>query len=290
MRVGVNDKIIDAAIIVFVTLAAFLCLVPLLHLVAISFSSNGAIMSNKVTLFPIEWSTLAYQTVLKDSKMLGSLGFTIILVSLFTVICMIMTICAAYPLTKQKLKGRNFFLFVIVITMFFSGGLIPEYLLMKSLKLTNTIWSLILPGMINAFYLIILKSFFSSIPEELEESARIDGSSHFGTLFRIVLPLSVPVLATLSLFYAVGRWNGFMDALFYITNQNLYPIQLKLYQLVISNQLSDATATEGMNSSAPIPESLKAASIMFATVPILLVYPWLQRYFISGLMIGAVKG
>lgn len=174
--------------------------------------------------------------------------------------------------------------------MFFSGGLIPEYLLVKSLKLTNTLWALVLPGMINAFYLIILKSFFASIPEELEESARIDGSSHFGTLVRIVLPLSMPVLATLSLFYAVGRWNGFMDALFYITNQDLYPIQLKLYQLVISNQMSDATATEGMNAMAPIPESLKAASIMFATIPILLVYPWLQRYFISGIMIGAVKG
>ncbi|MBA2939131.1 carbohydrate ABC transporter permease [Paenibacillus sp. CGMCC 1.16610] len=290
MRVSASDKIIDSFIILLVTVASFICLVPILHLIAVSLSSNAAILSNKVTVFPVEWNTLAYETVFKDAKMISSLFFTIILVVVFTVVCMIMTICAAYPLTKKKLKGRDFFLIIIVFTMFFSGGLIPEYLLVKSLKLTNTIWSLVLPGMINAFYLIILKSFFSSIPEELEESARIDGSSHFGTLFRIVLPLSLPVLATLSLFYAVGRWNGFMDALFYITNQDLYPIQLKLYQLVISNQMSDATATEGMNALAPIPESLKAASIMFATIPILLVYPWLQRYFISGIMIGAVKG
>ncbi|BFT74764.1 carbohydrate ABC transporter permease [Paenibacillus sp. P36] len=290
MRVSASDKIIDSFIILLVTVASFICLVPILHLIAVSLSSNAAILSNKVTVFPVEWNTLAYESVFKDAKMISSLFFTIILVVVFTVVCMIMTICAAYPLTKKKLKGRDFFLIIIVFTMFFSGGLIPEYLLVKSLKLTNTIWALVLPGMINAFYLIILKSFFSSIPEELEESARIDGSSHFGTLFRIVLPLSLPVLATLSLFYAVGRWNGFMDALFYITNQDLYPIQLKLYQLVISNQMSDATATEGMNALAPIPESLKAASIMFATIPILLVYPWLQRYFISGIMIGAVKG
>lgn len=290
MTTSVNDKIINACIITVVTFASFLCLVPILHLVSISLSSNAAILSNQVTLFPVEWSTLAYQTVLKDVKMFKSLLFTILLVVLFTLICMVMTICAAYPLTKNRLKGRNFFLLMILFTMFFSGGLIPEYLLVKSLKLTNTIWALVLPGMVNAFYLIILKSFFTSIPEELEESARMDGSSHFGTLIRIVLPLSMPVLATLSLFYAVGRWNAFMDALFYITNQDLYPIQLKLYQLVISNQMSDSMATEGMSATAPIPESLKAASIMFATVPILLVYPWLQRYFISGMMIGAVKG
>ncbi|WP_028552861.1 carbohydrate ABC transporter permease [Paenibacillus sp. UNC451MF] len=290
MNTGRIDKLFDAFIIAFVAIASFLALVPILHLASVSLSSNAAILSNKVTVFPVEWSTVAYQTVFRDAKMIGSLLFTIGLVVLFTLTCMIMTICAAYPLTKKRLKGRDFFLLMIVFTMFFSGGLIPEYLLVKTLKLTNTIWALVLPGMINAFYLIILKTFFSSIPEELEESARIDGSSHFGTLVRIVLPLSLPVLATLSLFYAVGRWNGFMDALFFITNQNLYPIQLKLYQLVISNQMSDATATEGMNSLAPIPESLKAASIMFATIPILLVYPWLQRYFISGMMIGAVKG
>lgn len=290
MKVSASDKIIDSFIILLVTVASIVCLVPILHLVAVSLSSNAAILSNKVTVFPVEWSTMAYESVFKDAKMVSSLFFTILLVAVFTVVCMVMTICAAYPLTKKRLKGRDFFLVIIVFTMFFSGGLIPEYLLVKSLKLTNTIWALVLPGMINAFYLIILKSFFASIPEELEESARIDGSSHFGTLFRIVLPLSLPVLATLSLFYAVGRWNGFMDALFYITNQDLYPIQLKLYQLVISNQMSDATATEGINATAPIPESLKAASIMFATIPILLVYPWLQRYFISGIMIGAVKG
>lgn len=174
--------------------------------------------------------------------------------------------------------------------MFFSGGMIPEYLLVKNLHLLDSIWALILPGMVNAFYLLIIKTFFSSIPVELEESARMDGANHFKILWHVILPLSLPVMATLSLFYAVGRWNGFMDALLYITNSELYPLQLKLYEMVINSQVNDMAIAEGLNASVPIPESLKAASIMFATIPILLVYPALQRYFISGMMIGAVKG
>jgi putative aldouronate transport system permease protein len=179
---------------------------------------------------------------------------------------------------------------LIVFTMFFSGGMIPEYLLVKQLGMLDSLNSLIFPGMISAFNLIILRTFFLSIPSSLEESAYIDGSSHIGTLTRIVLPLSLPVLATLSLFYAVSRWNGFMDALFYITKADLYPIQLKLYQVVMNSMVTDLTAQEGASQVEVVPEGIKAASIMFATVPILLVYPWLQRYFVSGIMIGAVKG
>jgi putative aldouronate transport system permease protein len=179
---------------------------------------------------------------------------------------------------------------LIVFTMFFSGGLIPEYLLVKQLGLLDNLLSLILPGMISAFNLIILRTFFSTIPASLEESAYLDGSSHISTLIRIVLPLSMPVLATLSLFYAVTRWNGFMDALFYITNSELYPIQLKLYQVVMNSMVTDLTAQEGAAQMDVVPESIKAASIMFATAPILIIYPWLQRYFVSGIMVGAVKG
>ena len=283
-------NLMDMVIITMITLASLLCLVPIVHIFAVSFSSNGPITSGKVTLFPIEWNANAYISVLKDFTMVRSLLFTIVLVVIFTVISMMMTVIAAYPLTKQNLKGRNFFLLLIVFTMFFSGGLIPDYLLIKNLHLLDTMWSLILPGMINTFYLIIMKTFFSSIPIELEESARMDGAGHFKVLWNVILPLSLPVIATLSLFYAVGRWNSFMDALIYITNPHLYPIQLRLYEMVINNQVNDMTASEGFNAAAPIPESLKSASIMFATVPILLVYPWLQRYFISGIMIGAVKG
>jgi putative aldouronate transport system permease protein len=280
----------DVLIMIFIGLASLICIMPMIHLLALSFSSNGAIMAGKVTLLPIEANLMAYKAVFQHSAMVRSLIFTIGMVTLFTVVAMIMTIIAAYPLTKPNLKGRNFFLILIVLTMFFSGGLIPDFLLMRNLHLLDSIWVLVLPGSISAFYLIILKTFFSSIPIELEESARMDGASHFRVLWNLYLPLSLPSLATISLFYAVGRWNGFQDALIYITDQNLYPIQLKLYALVISGQGNDMAIMEAQSAGAPVPQSLKAAAIMFGTLPILIVYPFLQRYFISGIMVGAVKG
>jgi putative aldouronate transport system permease protein len=212
------------------------------------------------------------------------------LTALCSLCSIFVTILAAYPLTKKKLKGRNLFLVMIVITMYFSGGMIPEYLLVRNLGLTDTFFSLLLPYMLSAFNLIILKTFFSGLPESLEESAYLDGASHFVILIKIVLPLSMPVIATLTLFYAVGRWNGFQDALMFINKPSLYPLQLKLYMLVYNNQMSDVAVVEGSSASAIPSENLKAAAVMFATVPILLVYPWLQRYFIAGVTIGAVKG
>ncbi|WP_079912439.1 carbohydrate ABC transporter permease [Paenibacillus sp. 32352] len=283
-------RITDVVIMLIVGAAMLLCLLPFLHIISISLSSKHAVLSNLVTIFPREIDFHAYEIVFQDTRMLWSMGLTIILTAAYTTISMAMSICAAYPLTKERLKGRSVFMILIVFTMFFSGGLIPEYLLVKQLGLLDNLLALIVPGMISAFNLIILRTFFSSIPASLEESAYLDGSSHIGTLLRIVLPLSLPVLATLSLFYAVSRWNGFMDALFYITNANLYPIQLKLYQVVMNSMVTDLTAQEGAVQIDVVPEGIKAASIMFATTPILIVYPWLQRYFVSGIMIGAVKG
>jgi ABC-type sugar transport system, permease component len=280
----------DIVIMIIVGAAMLICLVPFLHIIAVSLSSKQEIISDRVTIFPRGWDWESYKIVFSDSRMLRSMGLTIILTTVFTIVSMVMSICAAYPLTKTQLKGRSFFMMIIVFTMFFSGGLIPEYLLVKQLGLLDNMLSLILPGMISAFNLIILRSFFTSIPASLEESAYLDGSSHLGTLIRIVLPLSLPVLATLSLFYAVSRWNGFMDALFYISNSEMYPIQLKLYQVVMNSMVTDLTAQEGAAATDVVPEGLKAASIMFATAPILIVYPWLQRYFVSGVMVGAVKG
>jgi putative aldouronate transport system permease protein len=173
--------------------------------------------------------------------------------------------------------------------MYFSGGIIPDYVLVKSLGLLDSMWSLILPGAISAFNLILLKSFFNSLPEGLEEAARIDGCTDFGVLVRIVLPLSLPIIATLSLFYAVGKWNSFMDALFYITDPNKYPLQLKLYQIVVNCQSLDAAFAEGNMSPGMLPDGLKAASVMFATIPRVCVYPFIQKHFIKGVMIGAIK-
>ncbi|ASA24819.1 carbohydrate ABC transporter permease [Paenibacillus donghaensis] len=285
-----SNRIFDIVNIVFVALFVLFCLAPFLHVIAVSLSSNRAITSGEVTIFPIEVNWDAYIKVFSDNAMIRSLIFTIVLTFATTVLCMLFTIAASYPLTKTNLKGRKFFMYVIIITMFFSGGIIPEYLLIRDLHMLNSVWSLILPGLVSPFNLIILISFFNNIPPSLEESAEIDGSSHFYTLMKIVLPLSMPVMATLSLFYAVGRWNGFQDSLMYINNPDLYPLQLKLFQMVQNNMVSELTQMEGANRTALTPESLKAATVIFATVPILAVYPWLQKYFVSGVMLGAVKG
>lgn len=290
MNAKTASRIADMTVIAVIFVALLLCLAPFLHIFSISLSSNRAIMSGDVTIFPVEISFEAYKKVLQDVTMLRSMGFTVLLTVTFTLICMTMSVIAAYPLTKSYLWGKKFFMILIVITMFFSGGIIPEYILIKELHLMNTMWALILPAMISPFNLIILINFFQSIPSSLHESAEIDGASHFRVLWQIVIPLSMPVIATLSLFYAVSRWNGFMDTLFYITDPNLYPLQLKLYQLVMNNMVNDLMQLEGTQLVQFLPESLKAASVMFATVPILLVYPWLQRYFVSGIMLGAVKG
>ncbi|MUT65783.1 carbohydrate ABC transporter permease [Paenibacillus sp. NEAU-GSW1] len=281
------DVINTLAIVVFV----MICLAPFIHIIAISLSSARAIMSGEVSILPVEINWGAYKQVFSDMAMIRSLGFTVMLTVLFTVFCMLMSIAAAYPLAKSKLKGRKIVMFIIVITMFFSGGIIPEYMLVRNLNLLDSIWALVLPGLVSPFYLIILITFFQNIPDSLEESAEIDGSSYFRTLLSIIVPLSMPVIATLSLFYAVGRWNGFTDTLMYITSPDMYPLQLKLYQLVQNNMVSELMQAEGASGQQLLqPESLKAASVIFATVPILIVYPWLQRYFVNGVMLGAVKG
>lgn len=290
MKDQTANRVFDTVNFIILLGCALVCLAPFLHILAISLSSNGPITSGKVSLLPVGLNWEAYFKVFSDSSMIRSLGFTIFLTCLFTIFCMIMTIAVGYPLSKRNLKGRKTLMFIIVVTMFFSGGIIPEYILIRNLHMLDSIWALILPGLINPFYLIILISFFNNIPESLEESAEIDGSSHFRTLLSIIIPLSLPVITTLSLFYAVGRWNGFSDTLMYITSPELYPLQMKLYQLIQNNMVSDLMQMEGTQLATVMPESLKAASVMFATVPILLVYPWLQRYFVSGVMLGAVKG
>ncbi|WP_169833355.1 carbohydrate ABC transporter permease [Paenibacillus oryzae] len=290
MKAYTADRTFNAVNFIILLVATLACLAPFIHIFAVSLSSPGAITSGKVSLLPVELNFEAYSKVFSNAAMIRSLGFTIWLTLLTTTLCMLMTIAIGYPLSKKKLKGRKWIMLLVVITMFFSGGIIPEYILIKNLNFLDTIWALVLPGLINPFYLIILVSFFNNIPESLEESAEIDGSSHFRTLLSIMLPLSMPVIATLSLFYAVARWNGFQDTLMYITKPELYPLQLKLYQMIQNNMITDLLQNEGSQITTMVPEGLKAASVIFATVPILIVYPWLQRYFVSGVMLGAVKG
>lgn len=265
-----------------------ICLVPMLNLAAKSLSSTDALVKDIVYLWPVDINFDAYAMVFSDMKYIRSFFFTAILTFVCTILSLVMTTLCAYPLIFEKLKGRSFINVLITITMFFNAGTIPNYLLMKSLGMLNTVWVLMIPSCLSIFNMIIMRSFLYSIPDSLRESAEIDGASYFTILLKIYVPLSKPVLATLALFYAVGRWNGYSDALMYVTDKDLYPLQLFLYNIINNiNQVEIATQ-EGF-SSPGLSEAVKAAIVMFSTVPILCIYPWLQKYFIHGVTVGAVK-
>jgi putative aldouronate transport system permease protein len=263
----------------------------MLNILAQSLSSPLAIVNRRVFFWPVESNLDSYRYVFRDPAFSRSLIWTILLTAVCMLVSLGITILCAFPLTYNILKGRKLINTLIIFTMYFSAGTIPNYILMKDLGLINNPLVLILPNCLSVFNMIVLRSFFYSVPDSLRESAELDGANPFTVLVKIYLPLSAPVLATLALFYAVGRWNGFSDALLYLTKPDFHPIQLKLYN-VINNLSSIEVATqEGIAGGAPqATDGMKAASVMIATVPILAVYPWLQRYFISGVVIGAVKG
>ena len=288
-KVWTGPQIILALIILVISLT---CLLPFVNVAAVSLSSKSAILRGDVTFWPVEFETTAYQAIFADSSMTRSLVFTVEITVIYTLFSMILTILMAYPLTKKRLHGRKFFNFLALFTMYFSGGTIPLYLNVKELGLLDTPWALILPGMLSTYNMIILKSFFTALPDSLEEAATIDGANDFQILLQIVLPLSMASLATLTLFYAVGKWNSFQDALYYIQNKAYQPLQLKLYHLIKGSQSVDIAAMEGGSSTvaSSVSESIEPASIIFATLPILVVYPFVQRYFVAGVTIGAVKG
>ncbi len=282
----VGDWII--AIISFIVM--FICLVPMLNVLARSLSSAQYLIRNEVVLWPKGWNLDAYTTVLKDPKYVHSLWYTGLLTVGCTLLSLAMTVMCAYPLTYDQLKGGKFLNTVILFTMYFSAGMIPHYLLLKNLNMLDTVWVLVIPGCLSVYNMIIMRSFFYGVPESLREAAEIDGAGPIRTLVTIYLPLSKAVLATLALFYAVGRWNGFSDALLYLKKrEDLYPIQLLLYN-ILQNATNVEVATQEGFSTPGLGETLKMATVMFATVPILLIYPWLQRYFVTGVTLGAVKG
>lgn len=285
-----SDRIVDILIYVFIGLLSILCLIPFIHVAAVSISSNNAVIANSVFLIPKDINFEAYKSVFNDSAMMRSLWFTIGVTVAFTALGMFLTICGAYALSRRRLKGRAVFGVIFLITMYFSAGTIPDYILMSNMNLINKAAVLVLPLAFSAYNLIILRTFMqNSVPQSLEEAAMVDGCTDFGILFRIVLPLSVPVLATLSLFYAVGRWNTFQDALYFITKTELKPLQLKLYELVNASGSQSSISQEVAGETMAAEEVLKSACIMFATIPIIIVYPFVQKYFVKGVMIGAVK-
>jgi putative aldouronate transport system permease protein len=268
-----------------------LCILPLLHILARSLSSTQAIINRKVVFLPIDFNLDSYKYVFRDPSFSRSLIWTAILTAICTLWSLAITILCAYPLTYGWLKGKKLINTLIIFTMYFSAGTIPNYILMKDLNLLNNPLVLIIPNCLSVFNMIILRSFFYSVPESFRESAELDGANPFIVLLRIYLPLSTAVLATLALFYAVGRWNGFSDALLYLTKADWHPIQLKLYNILKNISSIDIAMQEGVSGGPPpASDGMQAAAVMIATLPILIVYPWLQRYFIAGVSLGGVKG
>lgn len=276
----------------FFTLVGLLTLFPFLNVIAKSFSSEAAVVSGIVTFFPIDFQVGTYRMVLGNSQFLNSFKITILVTVVGTLSSLIMTVLAAYPLSKPDLKFRKPLLLIYVFTMLFNGGIIPTYLVMRELHMVNTVWALFVPGLINVFYMLIIKNFFEALPEGLEESAKLDGASNLRILASIILPLSKPVLATVGLFYAVLLWNSYFNAMIYITSPELKTLQLYLKELIASTQevLTTAGQIDISRDLNQAPEAVRAASIVTATVPILLVYPFLQKHFVKGVLVGSVKG
>ncbi|MDR2446944.1 MAG: carbohydrate ABC transporter permease [Treponema sp.] len=286
-----STKIGDIIIASICFIVILLCALPLFHVLARSLSSTQAIINRKVSFLPVDFTLDSYKYVFRDPSFSRSLIWTAILTAICALWSLAITILCAYPLTYGWLKGKKLINTLIIFTMYFSAGAIPNYILMKDLNLLNNPLALIIPNCLSVFNMIILRSFFYSVPESLRESAELDGANPFVTLTRIYLPLSTAVLATLALFYAVGRWNGFSDALLYLTKADWHPIQLKLYNLLRNISSIDLAMQEGVSGGPPpASDGMQAAAVMIATAPILVVYPWLQRYFIAGVSLGAVKG
>ncbi|WP_242840791.1 carbohydrate ABC transporter permease [Butyrivibrio proteoclasticus] len=284
-------RVSDVIMMTIIAILSATCVFPFIHVLAKSISGNSAVIAKKVYFLPVDLTFDAYKSIFEDGSLVRSMGYSVLVTAVFTLLGMIVCTCAAYPLSKKRLKGRAFFTFILMVPMYFSAGIIPSYLLMKDLHLLDNPLVLILPLIYSSYNMLIMKNFFmSTIPDSLEESAFLDGASNFQVLFKIVLPLSKPIIATLSLFYAVGRWNSYADNMYFIQKDSLKMVQYRLYQMVASATESQTTTLSEASAVTSTPEVLQAASIMFITIPIICIYPFVQKYFVKGTMVGAVKG
>ncbi len=270
------------------TILVVICFYPFLNVVAYSFSSNRAVLSGTVTFFPIEMQLDAYKEIVHRGQIWTAMRVTMVVTMLGTALGLILTVFAAYALSKDKLKGRRWISGMILFTMYFNGGIIPTFLVIKNLGMFDQLTSLYIPSAVNVFNFIVMRTFFREIPKSLEEAAYLDGATDVQILFKIVLPLSMPIIATIGLFYAVYYWNDYFNALIYIQSPEKYTLQLRLRSLLFAGELG-AAGNEGLAQQV-MAESLKMACIVVGTVPILAVYPWLQKYFVKGVMLGSVKG
>ncbi|PYI39052.1 ABC transporter permease [Arthrobacter psychrolactophilus] len=283
-----GGRIFDGANYVFLALIGIVTLLPFVYVVAGSFATEVEITSRPFFVWPNEVSLESYKYIFSTPAFMRALVTTILVTVVGTVVQLVLTVSMAYPLSKKQLPGRKLILNLVVFAMVFSGGMIPTFLLVKDLGLLNSYWALILPAAINPFSLIIIKNFFQELPAELEESAKIDGATEVGILWRILLPLSKPVLATFALFYAVGIWNDFMSPLLYLNDNSMWTLQMYLRQVTAA---SDLMASGNIDPNyIPPAQGIKFAVIVVATLPILVFYPFLQKHFAKGMLVGSVKG
>ena len=275
-----------------VGLASITTVLPLIYVIGASFATEFELQTRPMFIIPHDVTLDAYKFIFASNKLIRSFGNSVLITVCGTAINLLFTVTMAYPISKKYLRFRSPILTMVIISMFFSGGMIPGYILVASiLKLRGTYWAIILPGAISAYNMMIVKNFFQGIPQELEESAYLDGCNDLTTLVRIVLPLSLPVLATFGLFYAVGHWNSYFSAMIYLTDSKMYPLQLLLRSIIVQAEASAGDMSlMDPNFVEPPAQSVKMAVIVVATVPIMCVYPFLQKYFVKGVMVGALKG
>ncbi len=292
IRHGLDDRIFDGVVTVIGILIMLIVLVPLIFVVAASFSDPELVLRGKVLLIPKGFTVKAYTMVFENQEIWQGYRNTIFYTVAGTAINIVLTVMAAYPLSRKEMAGRRFFTLVILFTMYFNGGLIPTYLLVRDLGMYNTVWAILIPAAISTYNLIVAKSFFEqSIPQELYESAKLDGCGNVRMLFSIVLPLSKAILAVLVLYYGVAHWNAYFNALIYLRDTTKHPLQVILRNILLLGQTEQMGSNDvGMGEKIKMVEAIKYSVIVVSSVPILLLYPLAQRYFVSGVMIGAVKG
>ncbi|MDR1469426.1 MAG: carbohydrate ABC transporter permease [Spirochaetaceae bacterium] len=294
MRKSTSRYVFEWFNCLFMIFMCGLMLYPFLFVIAASLSDSSVVARGMVGIIPRGFNVRAYEEVFKYQNIWSGYRNTVLYTVCGTVVNLVLTVCGAYPLSRKQFYGRRVFTFFIAVTMFFSGGLIPTYLVMRSYKLLNTFWVMILPGAISTWNMIIMRTFFQGLPVELEEAAIIDGCNDLGVLMRVVLPLSTASIMTIGMFYAVGHWNAWFNAFIYLKDFDRYPLQLWLRMIVLQNQLNDITNMQSgavdMGAENLISDTIKYAVIVVAAAPILCVYPFIQKYFVKGAVVGSLKG
>lgn len=290
MKKSKSERIFNIFNVTFMIILTIVTVYPFLNQLAMSLSSSSAILNGKVTIFPVDFTLNTYIDIAKEKDFWINYKNTIVYTLSGTILGLTLTATCAYALSKKNLIGSKLILRLIVFTMFFGGGLIPTYMLMKNLNLIGTIWAILIPAAIVPYHLLIMKTYFEGLPAELEEAAKIDGLGQFGYFMRIVLPLSKPIIATMTLFIAVIYWNDWFSALIYLSDKSQYPVTLYLRNAMMGAAMASQTGQTIDATTKSVPQSIQAASMILVILPVLCIYPFVQKHFVKGVMIGAIKG